>query len=673
MSDLLSKINSPEELRALPEFLIPALCREVRRFLVENVTRSGGHLASNLGVVELTLALHRVFESPRDRIIWDVGHQSYVHKLVTGRREQFPTLRAEGGLSGFTKRSESPHDPFGAGHSSTAMSAAVGFAEADRLSGADRWTIAVVGDGAFTGGMCYEALNNVRPDLRLIIVLNENEMSISKNVGSVSRYISAIRSTRCYFDFKRVVEDTLARLPVVGEDAVRAARRVKNAMKAIVYDSADLFECFGLTYLGPADGNDYDKAELLLRQAKARGGASLVHLKTVKGYGWRPARTDPTGFHSCPARRRAAATGDADAPAGGVFGEATVKAPGGAARVTALPRLSPSPLTFSAAFAGALVREADRDPRVCAVTAAMEEGTGLSLFHRQYPGRFFDVGIAEAHAVTFSAGLSAAGMKPVFAVYSSFLQRACDSLLHDVGVQKLPLALGVDRAGLSPDDGVTHHGIYDLPLVSAVEGAEVYAPASPRSVPAMLRAALSSGRLSAVRYPKGGDSPDILEAFFRSEDDFGEIKIRSTPGGCKNKKVVLVTYGRLASECLRAAALLPPGEAGVLLLERLAPVSDVLAELLPLLPDAPADVVFAEEAARRGSLGEAVAASVPRRLRFIHAAIDFPPEQAPLSAQLAECGLDAASLAGLAASCRAGAENPPTQSPENYLDRTVGG
>lgn len=543
--DILSKINSPADLKALPEERLPALMEQIRAFLCEKVLTTGGHLASNLGVVELTVALHRVFDSPRDRIIFDVGHQSYVHKLLTGRRESFDTLRTPGGLSGFTKRAESEHDPFGAGHSSTSVSAAIGFAEAERLSGGNGYAVAVLGDGAYTGGMVHEALNNCARGLKLIIILNENEMSISPNTGAFAEHISKLRASKGYYKTKRRIIRALWRIPLIGDPLYRLIGRIKTALKHAIYRST-YFEDLGLTYLGPVDGNDYDKVEHLLAEAKQTGGATIVHLMTKKGKGYAPAEESPERYHGVP--------------------------PAGTAPVR----------NFSAAFGSALCALAAEDDSVCAITAAMSDGTGLEEFRGKYPRRFFDVGIAEEHAVTFAAGLAAAGKRPVFAVYSSFIQRAYDNILHDVALQRLPVVFCIDRASLSAGDGPTHHGIYDVALLNTVPGLRLYAPATFEKLESVLREALKSTGPVAIRYPNSAPFP--VEDF----TDMGDFRY-DFPG--ERPQRVVITYGKAVNEVLRAKA---EADFGIILLEKLKPYGDIARSLRAVLPRG-ARVIFLEE------------------------------------------------------------------------------
>lgn len=566
---LLYKINSPDDLRRMPLRDMPALCAEIRAFLIEKVTEHGGHLASNLGVVELSVALHRVFDTPKDRLIFDVGHQSYVHKLLTGRRDEFDTLRTPGGLSGFTKRSESEYDPFGAGHSSTSVSAALGFAEADRIAGRDNFTVAVIGDGALTGGLAYEALNNCDKNLRLIIVLNENEMSISRNIGGFANYIARIRSTPRYLETKQRTKSTVVRIPLVGNGLYNIMRDTKQSLKNMMYKS-NFFEDLGLYYIGPADGNDYFTTERLLREAKNKGESAIVHLKTKKGCGYPPAESNPDKYHSV-------------APAG-----------------------SPHPRNFSAEAGKILLEAARADGRICAVTASMCESTGLSAFRSAFPGRFFDVGIAEEHALTFCAGLAAAGMKPVFAVYSSFLQRGYDSLLHDIALQGLPVVLFVDRAGMSSGDGPTHHGVFDVSFMSSIPGIKIYSPATLRTLHASVQEALADGCPAAVRYSNCGEDENIKRAFFGDGRTAGELSPRPDFAAGEKKKALIITYGRIASEALRAEDMLAAEKisCGCILLTRLRPYGQTADEAAEIIAGSEAHhIVFLEEGIRNGGAG----------------------------------------------------------------------
>ena len=447
----LNRINSPDDLKAIPAEELPVLAEEIRRFLVDRVLENGGHLASNLGVVELSLAIHRVFSTPQDHIIFDVGHQAYVHKLITGRRERFETLRQAGGLSGFPKRTESEHDAFGTGHSSTSLSAALGFAEADKLKGSDAYTVCILGDGAYTGGMIHEALNNCRKKLNLIIILNENEMSISKNIGRFAKTLSRLRSSKGYFRTKNATGSIMRKIPLIGKPLFLGLRRIKMGLKAALYGS-NYFENLGLYYLGPVNGNDEEAVERLLREAKESRQCCVIHLKTQKGKGYAPAVASPDQYH----------------------GVAPANAP------------SHTGTSFSAEMGAHLTELATKNEKICAITAAMPSGTGLLPFKAQHPTRFFDVGIAEEHAVTFAAGLAANGYRPVVAVYSTFLQRSYDNIIHDVALQNLPVVFCIDRAGLNASDGATHHGIFDVAFLSEIPNLKLTVPHDREIIEAIL-------------------------------------------------------------------------------------------------------------------------------------------------------------------------------------------
>ncbi len=569
---LLSKIKEPCDLKALSKKELSALSEEIRRFLIERVKVNGGHLASNLGVVELTVALHRVFNSPKDHFIFDVGHQAYVHKLLTGRKDAFDTLRKPGGLSGFPLRTESEHDPFGTGHSSTSLSAALGFAEADAISGSDAYTVAVVGDGAMTGGMIHEALNNSKKSLRTVIVLNDNGMSISRNIGRFSRYLSRIRVARHYQSTKKRTKRVLLAIPFIGKPISRFISRVKGWCKRLLY-THNYFEDLGILYLGPVDGHNMQALEKAFTEAKRREGAVLVHVRTKKGKGYFDAEKDPTAYHGVSA-----------------LGGHSVAA------------------TFHSVAAEELCALAKEDTRVCAVTAAMGEGTGLSAFKDTYPERFFDVGIAEAHALTFSAGLAANGLKPYFAVYSTFLQRAYDNLLHDAALQSLPVRILVDRASIAVSDGATHHGIFDVAYAATIPGVTVWAPATFGSLRAMLRHSLSfeDGPL-LIRYPNAAEDAELSREFYKSGDfeSFG-LKI----SGDDAPSIAIASYGKVTSEALLAARMLREDgvRVRVILLERLAPFKDTARELLAALEGAA--LVFVEEGVYGGGAGMHILAAL---------------------------------------------------------------
>jgi len=571
---LLGKIDSPSDLKALAAADLPLLASEIRQHLSYRVRENGGHLSSNLGVVELTMAIHRVFSTPHDHVIFDVGHQSYVHKLLTGRKEQFDTLRQAGGLSGFTKRAESEHDAFGAGHSSTAISAAIGMATADALNGSDAYTVAVVGDGALTGGLAYEGLNNCRGDLRLIIIINENEMSISPNTGGLSEHLSRIRSSKKYISAKAFTARTLRRVPIIGRALYALLRFFKKQLKHLLYQE-NLFEQMGLRYYGPLDGNDTEGLIASLSYAKQRGGSTVLHVKTQKGMGDSEAEANPDLYHGV--------------------------APQGKENTTP---------TFSEHFGKTLCHMAGEDPELCAITAAMSYGTGLEPFRAAYPKRFFDVGIAEGHAVTFAAGLGAGGKIPVVALYSTFLQRAYDNVLHDAALQHLPLILAIDRAGFSAADGPTHHGVYDVSLLSGIAGVCIFAPVMGVGIAASLHAARKRGGVCAIRYPSGIANRSIVEAFYptgASELEVPRVRVWESDS---SPRATIVTHGRIADQALAAArALLEEGIAvRILLCEYLAPYEELAAEVAPLLAgDA---LVLYEEEIRSGGFGENLASAL---------------------------------------------------------------
>ena len=563
----LPAIHTPADLRALPADAIPALCAEIRETLVDTVTENGGHLASNLGAVELSVAMHRVFDCPRDHFIFDVGHQSYVHKLLTGRYEAFSTLRKGGGLSGFTKRSESEYDCFGAGHSSTSLSAALGFAQGDRMSGSEAFTVAVVGDGAFTGGMIHEALNNVTPGLRLIIIINENEMSISKNIGRFATHMARLRRKSGYFKTKKGISRFIKRIPLIGNGLFRAIRDTKKAFKNALYGS-NYFEDLGLYYLGPADGNDYEAVEALLTEAKKLNDSVVIHLKTRKGKGYTPAEEEPGKYHGMP------------------------------------PKGSASVENFSHRLGEILIEESKRDDRVCAITAAMSEGTGLEAFRAARPDRFFDVGIAEEHALTFAAGLAADGYKPVTAIYSSFMQRGYDQIIHDIALQRLPVLMCIDRAGLNAGDGPTHHGIFDVSFLSAIPELTIYTPVTFAGLAVSVRRALEAGTPAAIRYPNGGEDARLRDTFY-AHGDPTDVSVReSDPEHHAVPAAVIITHGRITREALTARETLSAQgiPVGILLCEYLKPYDRLAEEVAARLP-AGVPLLFAEEELRAGGFG----------------------------------------------------------------------
>lgn len=472
---ILEQIKGPEDLKKLTSEELSQLAEEIRAFLIEKISRTGGHLASNLGVVELTIALFRTFDLPEDKIIWDVGHQSYTHKILSGRRMEFDELRQYGGLSGFPKRKESPYDSFDTGHSSTSISAGLGIAQGRDILGEDYKVVSVIGDGALTGGMAYEALNNAaRMKKNFIIILNDNKMSISENVGGMSRYLGGLRTGAGYNDLKKNVADTLERIPVVGGRMIDKIKRTKNSIKQLFIPGM-LFENMGITYLGPVDGHNIPALCKVLKEAQKLDHAVLVHVLTKKGKGYEPAEKNPAHFHG--------------------VSPFDIK--------TGKPLAEKKYPTYTDVFSKKLCQLGETHPELVAVTAAMPDGTGVAAFGKKFPDRFFDVGIAEAHAVTSAAGMAAAGLRPVVAVYSSFLQRGYDQILHDVCIQNLPVLFAVDRAGLVGSDGETHQGIFDYSYLTSIPNMSVAAPKNLWELRAMLDFAMDYKAPFAIRYPRG--------------------------------------------------------------------------------------------------------------------------------------------------------------------------
>ena len=471
---MLEKINGPKDIKALSWEELDVLGQEIRQFLIEKISATGGHLASNLGVVELTMAIYRTFDLPEDKVIWDVGHQAYTHKILSGRKD-FDDLRQFGGISGFPKRAESPCDSFNTGHSSTSISAGLGMALGRDLRGEDYHVISIIGDGALTGGMAYEALNNAaRINKNFIIILNDNNMSISENVGGISKYLSGIRTGAGYNDLKRQITDLLEKVPVAGPRMIRWISMIKQGLKQLLIPGM-LFEDMAITYLGPVDGHDVKQLSRVLNEAKRLDHAVLVHVLTKKGKGYAPAEKNPSAFHGV-----------------NPFDISTGK-----------PKKAKTAPSYTDVFSKKLVELAGRDKRIVAITAAMPDGTGLTRFKNEFPDRFFDVGIAEQHAVTSAAGMAAAGMRPVVAVYSSFLQRGFDQILHDVCIQNLPVVFAVDRAGLVGSDGETHQGIFDLSYLTCIPNMAVLAPKNRWELEKELEFAFQYPGPIAIRYPRG--------------------------------------------------------------------------------------------------------------------------------------------------------------------------
>ena len=509
---LLDQIKQSSDIKKLTEEDYPVLAQEIRQFLIEKISHTGGHLASNLGVVELTMALHLAFDLPKDKIIWDVGHQAYTHKLLSGRKAGFDELRQFGGMSGFPKRAESPYDAFDTGHSSTSISAGLGIAQAREIQGEDYSVISVIGDGALTGGMAYEALNNAAQlKKNFIIVLNDNKMSISENVGGMSRYLSSVRTKESYAELKKGVDRALSAIPVVGKSLSYGLYLAKNGVKQFFVPGM-LFEDMGITYLGPVDGHNVPELVRTLKEAKRVRHAVLVHVITKKGKGYAPAEKNPARFHGVDP-----------------FDIATGQ-----------PLKKKQYPSYTEVFSKKICELAGEDKKIVAVTAAMPDGTGLTRFSKKFPDRFFDVGIAEAHAVTSAAGMASAGLKPVVAVYSSFLQRGYDQILHDVCLQKLPVLFAIDRAGLVGSDGETHQGIFDISFLSLVPGMTIMAPKNRWELEAMLEFGVNFEGPLAIRYPRGEAYRGLSE--FAAPMEYGKAEMLYEESG-----IALFALGSMVS------------------------------------------------------------------------------------------------------------------------------
>ena len=523
---VLDKIQKPNDIKKLSDSELDILAEEIREFLIESISKTGGHLASNLGVVELTMALHLSLNLPKDKIVWDVGHQSYTHKILTGRREGFASLRQYGGMSGFPKVVESDCDCFNTGHSSTSISAGLGLAQAREITGENYRVVSVIGDGALTGGMAYEALNNASNlNSNFIIVLNDNNMSISENVGGMSQYLSGFRTADAYRNLKNNVINSLNHVPVYGEKVVKRIRNTKSSIKQLFIPGM-FFEEMGIIYLGPVDGSNIHEMVKTFSEAKRIDGPVLVHVITHKGQGYGPAERHPARFHG-------AEPFDIE---------------------TGLPVLKKEKANYTDVVSTVMKKLGARDDKVVAITAAMEDGTGLKRFHNLYPDRFFDVGIAEEHAVTFAAGLAQAGLRPVFAVYSSFLQRAYDQILHDVCIQKLPVVFAIDRAGLVGSDGETHQGIFDISYLSSIPNMTIMAPKNKWELSDMLKYAVKYNGPIAVRYPRGQAYDGLKE--HREPIEMGKSELL-----CQGSKVAILALGSMVAEAVNVVSELK--EAGI--------------------------------------------------------------------------------------------------------------
>ena len=568
---LLDTINSPADVKALTEEQLVQLAGEIRQLIIEVTSKNGGHLAPNLGVVELSLALHKVFSTPKDKIVYDVGHQAYIHKIVTGRRDMFHTLRHYGGLSGFPKRSESEHDAFGVGHSSTSISAALGMAVARDVKGEDYDVVAVIGDGSMTGGMAFEALNNAG-DLRkrMIVVLNDNEMSISKNVGAMSEYLYQLRTGETYNRIKHDLEGWLGNVDF-GGDVLKVLRRIKGSVKNLMLPTC-IFEELGFTYLGPIDGHDIHSLIEVLEAAKNLDEPVLVHVITKKGKGYAPAEESPNKFHGT-----------------GPFEVATGKK-------IANPN---APITYTEVFGNTVIELAKEDENIVAITAAMPDGTGLTPFSKEFPKRFFDVGIAEQHAVTAAAGMAAAGLNPVVAIYSTFMQRAYDSVMHDICMQNLHVSLCLDRAGLVGDDGFTHHGVFDYAYLRSMPNMTVMAPKDEDELRHMLKTAVGMNGPVAVRYPRGSGVGVALSASLNTLP-IGKAEVLR-----EGSDVSLWAIGTMVESAMKLADKLAEQgiNAGVVNMRFAKPIDK---ELLLAHAEKYKNIVTLEEGCLRGGVGSAV-------------------------------------------------------------------
>ena len=566
---LLEQVNSPKDLKKLSLSQLPLLCEEIRGFLLESVSKTGGHLSSNLGTVELTVALHYALNLSQDKILFDVGHQCYTHKILTGRREQFSTLRQMGGLSGFPSPRESEYDTFISGHGNTAISVAEGVAQAKKLKGEAGCAVAIVGDGAFTGGMVYEGMNNVGRLNNLIVILNDNEMSISKNVGAMARYFTRLRTAPRYINAKVGTEQFLRVIPVVGDGMVTGLQKAKTFIRRQIYRRSTFFEEMGFQYIGIEDGHDVVALAQLIKNIRSSQCAPvLIHVVTTKGKGYAPAEENPGEFHGVSAFDMDHLTN---------------------------PEMSPTE-SFSTQFGKTLLALGEKDPRICAITAAMKYGTGLQYFYRRFPQRFFDVGMAEQHAVTFAGGLASQGLRPVVAIYSTFLQRSYDQLVHDVCLMHLDVVLAIDRAGLVPGDGETHQGIYDPAFLSTL-GIQTYSPANYRELAHWLKI-LAKGQDGprAIRYSRGAESPE-LAALGCSGNPYDLLN-----GGQEEADVAILCYGTLTAQALEAQRMLAREgiPAHVIKLVQIIPIPQDLPALLQKYKG----LVFAEECIYEGGIGE---------------------------------------------------------------------
>ena len=601
---LLDSVASPADLRRMPRDQLSTLAEELRGFILNSVAQTGGHLASNLGAVELTIALHYVFNTPDDRLVWDVGHQSYPHKILTGRRAAMAGLRKSGGIAGFPKRDESPYDTFGTGHSSTSISAALGMAVAAKRAGLERRAVAIIGDGAMTAGMAFEALNNAGDiDANLLVILNDNDMSISPNVGALNNYLAKLMSGRFYTAARRAGEKVLSKVPPMLE----LARRTEEHVKGMVTPGT-LFEEFGFNYIGPIDGHDLGVLVDTLKNIQRLSGPQFLHIVTRKGKGYEPAEDNPCLYHGV-----------------GSFNPAT-----------GIVEKSAAKLTYTQVFSDWLCDMAAAEPRLIGITPAMREGSGLVRFSEEFPDRYFDVGIAEQHALTFAAGLACDGYKPVVAIYSTFLQRAYDQLIHDIALQNLPVVLAIDRAGLVGADGPTHAGSFDLSYLRCIPNMTVMAPSDENECRQMLYTAMTLDSPSAVRYPRGSGCGAAVETTMRALP-IGKGIVRRT-----GKTVALLAFGSLVTPALMAAEILDATLADMRFVK---PLDEALIQQLAQTHEV---LVTLEENAVMGGAGSAVVEYLHRaglRNRVLQLGLpDRFIDHGDHASMLKDCGLDAAGI-----------------------------
>lgn len=614
---ILDGIATPQNVKDVPREALDELCAEIRTRLIETISETGGHLASNLGIVELTVALLRCFDPPKDRIVWDVGHQCYVYKMLTGRAQQMQTLRQMGGISGFPNPKESPYDTFVVGHSSTSVSAANGFAKAKKLLAEDDYTIAVIGDGALTGGLAYEGLSNAgRSNDRLIVVLNDNQMSIGDNVGFAARHLSSLRTRPRYVRFKNAVAAVFRHIPLIGEPLYKLLLTGKNSMKRAIYKDVSFFEDMGFYYVGPINGHDTLQICRAFETARVLDRPVVIHAETVKGKGYTFAEKDPGTYH-------------------------------GVCRFDPEKPLTPSAVpTFSSVFGEEIDALAKEDARIVGITAAMKHGTCMQHFAERSPSHCFDTGIAESHAVTFASGMAAGGLLPVFAVYSTFLQRSYDQLLNDTALMNNHIVLAIDRAGIVPGDGETHQGIYDVPFLTTVPHTTIYAPSTFAELRVNLRQALYDVTgIAAVRYPKGSESAALAAL----KPDYAPYTFLNDEGDS-----LVITYGRLLANVLEAAdcAAETGVKIAVLKLNKIYPLPEALPETLTRYRR----IIFAEESARRGGIGELLASqllSVGYTGKYDIRAIEQPLPPCTTAQGMRETGLDADALFSLFAGDKA--------------------